>query len=138
MAGEVSEAHSDAIRQIDEGASDTFMLGYLLGADQREMGGTCDEHAAKMEELGWVRKNAATVDAGTIDRAAVRIELLSSLAREYLHRYGTIMAMMGDDVTEEILAIERIICEVAGKSSPMKPDEADAIANELREIGADE
>lgn len=60
-----------------------------------------------------------------------RIEFLTALAREYLHRYGTLMAMMGDDVTDETLAVEGMIREVAGEFRPIPPEVADEIAKEL-------
>ena len=49
LRAELSAATADAA------SSDTFMCGYLLGADQREIGGTDEQHTASMEELGWVR-----------------------------------------------------------------------------------
>ena len=58
---------------------------------------------------------AATLESGTIEKAAERIEVLSGLAREYLHRYGMLMSMAGEDVTDEVLAIESVINEVCGK-----------------------
>lgn len=66
-----------------------------------------------------------------IDKANERIELLASLAREYLHRYGTIMTMMGDDVIEEVMAVESVIREAAGAFRPMSSDEADEIMRKL-------
>jgi len=48
LRAELSAAKDEA------SASDTFMCGYLLGADQREIGGTDEQHTASMEELGWV------------------------------------------------------------------------------------
>jgi hypothetical protein len=58
---------------------------------------------------------AATLGRGTIEKAAERIEVLSGLAREYLHRYGMLMSMAGEDVTDEVLAIESVINEVCEK-----------------------
>jgi hypothetical protein len=58
---------------------------------------------------------AATLGSVTIEKAAERIEVLSGLAREYLHRYGMLMSMAGEDVTDEVLAIESVINEVCGK-----------------------
>lgn len=57
---------------------------------------------------------AATLGAGTIDKAAERIEVLSGFAREYLHRYGYLMSAAGEDVTDEVWAIEQVISEVCG------------------------
>lgn len=57
---------------------------------------------------------AATLGAGTIDKAAERIEVLSGFAREYLHRYGYLMNAAGEDVTDEVWAIEQVINEVCG------------------------
>ena len=58
---------------------------------------------------------SATLGSGTIEKAAERIEVLSGLAREYLHRYGMLMSMAGEDVTDEVLAMESVINEVCGK-----------------------
>jgi hypothetical protein len=74
------------------------------------------------------------MDEHQIDKAKERIELLASLAREYLHRYGTIMTMMGDDVTEEVMAVESVIREVAGDFRPMGSDEADEISKEMSRL----
>lgn len=59
--------------------------------------------------------DAATVSTGTIEKAAERIEVLSGFAREYLHRYGMLMSMAGEDVTDEVLAMESVINEVCGR-----------------------
>lgn len=41
-----------------------------------------------------------------------RIEALAGFAREYLHRYGYLMDAVGEDVTDEVMAVEAIINEV--------------------------
>lgn len=51
-----------------------------------------------------------------LDKPMERIEILASLAREFLHRYGYLMASAGEDVIDEILAIDKLICEVAGRT----------------------
>lgn len=56
----------------------------------------------------------ATLGSGTVEKAAERIEVLSGFAREYLHRYGMLMSMAGEDVTDEVLAVESVINEVCG------------------------
>ena len=56
-----------------------------------------------------------SMDAGTIDKPAERIEILASLAREYLHRFGMLMSLSGDDVTDEVMAMEKVISEVCGR-----------------------
>ena len=58
---------------------------------------------------------AATLGAGTIEKAAERIEVLSGFAREYLHRYEMLMSMAGEDVTDEVVAMESAINEVCGR-----------------------
>lgn len=42
-------------------------------------------------------------------RYKVVVNLLASLAREYLHRYGTLMAMAGEDVTRETMMVDEIV-----------------------------
>lgn len=58
---------------------------------------------------------AATLGSGTVEKAVERIEVLSGFAREYLHRYGMLMSMAGEDVTDEVLAVESVINEVCGR-----------------------
>ena len=58
---------------------------------------------------------AATLGSGTVEKAAERIEVLSGFAREYLHRYGMLMSMAGEDETDEVLAMESVINEVCGR-----------------------
>lgn len=59
--------------------------------------------------------NCSDSERTEIDKAAERIEVLASLAREYLHRYGTLMSLAGDDVTDETMAIDKLIVKVVGR-----------------------
>lgn len=69
----------------------------------------------QMDMLTPEQAIAATLGSGTIEKAAERIEVLSGFAREYLHRYGMLMSMAGEDVTDEVLAMESAINEVCGR-----------------------
>lgn len=92
-------------------------IGKLRGeykALDEQMERRCAEYRATIRKLK-AELDAATVGAGTIEKAAERIEVLSGFAREYLHRYGMLMSMAGEDVTDEVLAMESVINEVCGR-----------------------